>query len=83
MRSCTAARGEPLRIEREVVRVRARRLLAEVAAKLAAARLPVATYRLQLHQGFTFDQAARVVPYLAQLGVTDLFSSPVLQAAPG
>lgn len=44
---------------------------------------PQATYRLQLHAGFTFDDAAAVVPYLARLGVTHLYLSPSLQAAPG
>ncbi len=42
-----------------------------------------ATYRLQLHEGFTFLDARPVVPYLAELGVSHLYLSPVLQAAPG
>ena len=41
------------------------------------------TYRLQLHAGFGFADAAAAVPYLADLGVTHLYLSPVLQAAPG
>lgn len=44
---------------------------------------PVSTYRLQLGPDLTFDAAARQVPYLARLGVTHLYLSPVLQAAPG
>jgi (1->4)-alpha-D-glucan 1-alpha-D-glucosylmutase len=44
---------------------------------------PVSTYRLQLHAGFTLDDAAAVAPRLAGLGVTHLYLSPVLQAAPG
>lgn len=44
---------------------------------------PTSTYRLQLHAGFTFGQAAEVVPYVARLGVSHLYLSPVLQAAPG
>jgi (1->4)-alpha-D-glucan 1-alpha-D-glucosylmutase len=47
------------------------------------ALIPGATYRIQLHSGFTFHDAAEVVPYLAALGVTHLYCSPVLQAAPG
>ena len=43
----------------------------------------VATYRLQLHAGFTFADAQAVVPYLADLGVSHLYLSPVLQAVPG
>ena len=42
-----------------------------------------ATYRLQLHAGFTFADAQVVVPYLADLGVSHLYLSPVLQAVPG
>ncbi len=42
-----------------------------------------ATYRLQLHEGFTFSDARRIVSYLADLGVSHLYLSPVLQAAPG
>jgi (1->4)-alpha-D-glucan 1-alpha-D-glucosylmutase len=38
---------------------------------------------VQLHAGFTFDDAVAIVPYLARLGVSHLYCSPVLQAAPG
>jgi (1->4)-alpha-D-glucan 1-alpha-D-glucosylmutase len=41
------------------------------------------TYRLQMHAGFTFADAETVVPYLADLGVSHLYLSPVLQAVPG
>jgi len=43
----------------------------------------VSTYRLQLGAGFTLDDAVGRVPYLADLGVTHLYLSPVLRAAPG
>src|SRR5579872_450827 len=46
-------------------------------------RLPHSTYRLQLHAGFTFDDAAKIAPYLKALGVSHLYCSPYLQAAPG
>ncbi len=42
-----------------------------------------ATYRLQLHSGFTFDDAAEIVDYLAELGVSHVYLSPILQAAEG
>jgi len=45
--------------------------------------VPTATYRLQVHAGFGFDAAAEHVGYLASLGVSHLYLSPVLQAAPG
>jgi len=44
---------------------------------------PRATYRLQLHAGFTFADAAAAVPYLAELGVSHLYLSPILTAAKG
>src|SRR5438067_9607613 len=72
-----------MRVQREIVREQARRLLDEVAAELAAARQPVTTYRIQLHKDFTFAAAATIVRYLADLGITDLYTSPILQAAPG
>ena len=43
----------------------------------------VATYRLQLHAGFTLEDAAALVPYLERLGVSHLYLSPISQAAPG
>src|SRR6202051_883212 len=46
-------------------------------------RVPISTYRLQLHKGFTFDAAAAAAAYLHELGVSHVYSSPYLQAAPG
>jgi len=45
--------------------------------------VPGSTYRLQLHHQFTFDDAAAIVGYLKELGVTHVYCSPYLQAAPG
>jgi (1->4)-alpha-D-glucan 1-alpha-D-glucosylmutase len=41
------------------------------------------TYRLQLSRGFPFAAAAAVVPYLADLGVSHLYASPILRARTG
>ena len=46
-------------------------------------RIPSSTYRLQLHKGFTFDDAAAIADYLHELGISHVYSSPYLQAAPG
>ncbi|MDE2023485.1 MAG: malto-oligosyltrehalose synthase [Gammaproteobacteria bacterium] len=43
----------------------------------------IATYRLQLNKQFGFRQAAAIVPYLARLGVSHLYLSPVMSAVPG
>jgi (1->4)-alpha-D-glucan 1-alpha-D-glucosylmutase len=40
------------------------------------ARIPRATYRLQFHPGFNFRQAESLVPYLDELGISDLYASP-------
>ena len=45
-------------------------------------KTPLSTYRLQLHKGFTFDQASAIAPYLWALGISHVYSSPYLQAAP-
>lgn len=45
--------------------------------------IPTSTYRLQMHAGFTFAQAAGIVRYLADLGVSHAYLSPYLQAASG
>ncbi len=44
---------------------------------------PRATYRLQFHKGFTLGQAIGILPYLADLGVSHVYASPLLQARPG
>ena len=44
---------------------------------------PVSTYRLQLQPGFGFAEAAAIADYLAGLGVSHVYLSPILQAAPG
>jgi hypothetical protein len=46
-------------------------------------RVPQSTYRLQFRRGFAFADAGRLVPYLAQLGITDCYCSPYLMASPG
>lgn len=45
--------------------------------------IPIATYRLQLNRGFTFDDAATLVPYLAALGISHVYASPFLKARAG
>ena len=42
-----------------------------------------ATYRIQLHRGFAFDDAAAITDYLAELGISHVYCSPCLQAAHG
>jgi len=59
-------------------------LLDRVSAALAAKRrLPESTYRWQFHAEFTFRDAASLVSYLHDLGITDCYASPYLKARPG
>ncbi len=46
-------------------------------------RIPSSTYRLQFNKDFTFRQAAAIVDYLHDLGVSDVYASPILRARPG
>jgi (1->4)-alpha-D-glucan 1-alpha-D-glucosylmutase len=56
--------------------------LDRLAAQKRSAR-PLSTYRLQFNAGFSFEHATRVVGYLHALGVSHVYSSPVLKARPG
>lgn len=46
-------------------------------------RIPVATYRLQFHRQFGFEQARSIVDYLQRLGITDVYASPTLKSRSG
>jgi (1->4)-alpha-D-glucan 1-alpha-D-glucosylmutase len=46
-------------------------------------RVPGATYRIQFNADFTFQDARKIVPYLAELGITDIYSSPLLRPRQG
>jgi (1->4)-alpha-D-glucan 1-alpha-D-glucosylmutase len=47
------------------------------------ARAPRSTCRLQLHQGFPFADAEAVLDYLRDLGIGDVYASPIFEARPG
>jgi len=46
-------------------------------------RIPISTYRLQFNRDFRFTDALRLVDYLYELGITDLYASPILKARAG
>lgn len=46
-------------------------------------RVPRVTYRIQFNKDFTFSDAVDLVPYLADLGISDLYASPYMKARPG
>ncbi len=53
------------------------------AGAVTAARIPRATYRVQLNAGFTFRDLTAIVPYLAALGVSHVYCSPYFRARAG
>lgn len=67
-----------------------RRASADEASEASRPRLrdadthaPRATMRLQLHKDFTFDDAVRLAPYMAELGISHAYVSPILTARAG
>jgi (1->4)-alpha-D-glucan 1-alpha-D-glucosylmutase len=47
------------------------------------ARVPLSTYRVQLHAKFSFAEAGAILTYLEKLGIRDFYSSPIFEARPG
>jgi (1->4)-alpha-D-glucan 1-alpha-D-glucosylmutase len=47
------------------------------------AHVPRATYRVQLHQDFNFERLGQIIPYLSELGISDVYLSPLFRAVPG
>src|SRR5262249_54057345 len=71
-----ARSAKPVRRPRREARARA----ALVERARASRRVPDATYRLQLNRDFTFRDAGAIVPYLHELGVSDIYASPYFRA---
>ncbi len=46
-------------------------------------KIPGSTYRLQFNRSFTFRDATRIIAYLHDLGITDIYASPYFAAKPG
>ncbi|MCC5652165.1 malto-oligosyltrehalose synthase [Nostoc sp. XA013] len=46
-------------------------------------RIPTATYRIQFTPQFAFDNAKAIAAYLADLGISDLYASPIFKARSG
>jgi (1->4)-alpha-D-glucan 1-alpha-D-glucosylmutase len=55
----------------------------EAGSSIGPHPIPRATYRLQLTADFNFGQAAAQAPYLARLGISHAYLSPVLRARRG
>jgi len=46
-------------------------------------KLPASTYRIQLHDHFTFKDLTAILDYLHDLGITTVYASPVTTAFKG
>ena len=46
-------------------------------------RIPTATYRIQFNSAFDFNAARKITAYLAELGISDLYASPIFKARAG
>ncbi|MCW5642501.1 MAG: malto-oligosyltrehalose synthase [Rhodoferax sp.] len=71
------------RLAQTLSAIRPRRMGARAPGPAGQARIPRATYRLQFQQDFGFDDAVRILPYLAQLGVSHVYCSPIHRARAG
>ncbi|GAB4225594.1 MAG: malto-oligosyltrehalose synthase [Chlamydiales bacterium] len=50
---------------------------------MAVLRIPCSTYRLQFNPYFNFREGSKVIDYLEALGITDLYTSPLMKSTPG
>jgi (1->4)-alpha-D-glucan 1-alpha-D-glucosylmutase len=50
---------------------------------MTSKNIPIACYRLQFNRNFTFADAIQILDYLGRLGVTTIYSSPILQSRAG
>ena len=45
--------------------------------------IPNATYRIQFSPAFKFDHASQIIKYLAELGISHIYASPIFKAKKG
>lgn len=50
---------------------------------IRTARIPNSTYRLQFNKDFSFNDAKEIIPYLKKLGISHIYSSPLLSPRKG
>jgi (1->4)-alpha-D-glucan 1-alpha-D-glucosylmutase len=79
--------GEKLGIRvvemKELVMRRGEAVITAAREVIDGRRTPNASYRLQFNGGFTFNDAKRLLPYLYDLGISDVYASPLLKARAG
>ncbi|MFL5320178.1 MAG: malto-oligosyltrehalose synthase [Myxococcaceae bacterium] len=78
------APSDPAEVEARPSAVSVERLFDETAgALLARQKTPLSTYRMQVHKGFPLKDAHALLEYLEALGISHIYSSPLLKAFPG
>ncbi len=45
-------------------------------------KIPTSTYRIQFNSKFTYNQAREMIPYFKSLGISHIYSSPILSTRP-
>jgi (1->4)-alpha-D-glucan 1-alpha-D-glucosylmutase len=50
---------------------------------MLSTRVPLSTYRLQFNKDFTFRDGCKILDYLRDLGITDIYASPILTSRRG
>ena len=75
--------GQTLHLCQTLAEIRPHPLPQPVSRRSTETLIPRATYRLQFHKGFDFDDAIAILPYLARLGVSHVYCSPIQRARPG
>jgi (1->4)-alpha-D-glucan 1-alpha-D-glucosylmutase len=50
---------------------------------MVSTRVPLATYRLQFNKTFTFNDATKILDYLRDLGISEIYASPILTSRRG
>jgi len=46
-------------------------------------KIPLSTYRIQFNPSFGFEDAEKIIPYLKDLGISDIYASPILESKTG
>lgn len=50
---------------------------------ISDSRIPVSAYRLQFSRLFQFSDAKKIIPYLSDIGISDMYASPYFKAREG
>jgi (1->4)-alpha-D-glucan 1-alpha-D-glucosylmutase len=50
---------------------------------MAHSQIPLTCYRLQFNRDLPFQKASEILEYLSRLGITDIYTSPLLQSRSG